>query len=128
MISTGAPVTNPVAGALRYASNRYLYRFIGGTNASSVLDFAYITSTTSSVGVTVDRRIAAANQLSAFNSQTRITKQAYIVSGGTLALSLGTTTIGGKFNLGGQRYISSGTSVYRAVMSGSIIGRRTVVV
>jgi hypothetical protein len=38
VIFTGAPVTNPVAGALRYASNRYLYRFISGTNANSVLD------------------------------------------------------------------------------------------
>jgi hypothetical protein len=68
------------------------------------------------------------NQLSAFNSQTGITKQVYIVSGGTLAFSLGTTTIGGKINLGGRGYISSGTSVYRAVMSGSIIGEGTVAV
>src|SRR6266536_4197588 len=102
-----------------------LYKFIGGTSANPALDFAYIASTTNSIGVTVNTRIAAANQLSAFNSQTGITKQVYIVSGGTLTFSLG-TGIGGRINLAGRGYISRGTSVDRAVVSGNIIGIGTV--
>jgi hypothetical protein len=54
LISVGSPAVNPVAGSIRYATNRYLYKFINGNGAISLLDYAFSTSSGNSSGVTID--------------------------------------------------------------------------
>ncbi|KAF9271467.1 hypothetical protein BGZ68_003590, partial [Mortierella alpina] len=68
LITVGHPATNPIAGSIQYTTNRSLYKFINGNNAMSSIDYAFVTSAGNSIGVTVDTRIAAANQLSNFNA------------------------------------------------------------
>jgi hypothetical protein len=128
VIIIGSPSVNPVAGSIRYATNRYLYKFIGGSNANSLLDFVYVTNTGSTIGVTVDTRIAAANQLSNFNARTGLTMNAYEVASGGFSVTLGTTALSGSINVIGTGYIFSGTAPYKAVISGTIIGRGTTTI
>lgn len=128
IISIGSPNVSPVAGSIRYATNRYLYRFIGGAYSNSLLDFDYVTVHGNQVGVTVDTRIAAANQLSNFNAHSGLTANVYIVASGGFAVTLGTTSLSGAISLIGTGYISPGQAPYKAVISGTMVGRGTVTV
>jgi hypothetical protein len=125
IIFIGSPNVNPIAGSIRYATNRYLYRLIGGAYSNSLLDFDYITVQGNRVGVTVDTRIAAANQLSNFNARSGLTANVYIVSSGGFAVTLGTTSLSGVINVVGTGYIFPGQAPYKAVISGTMVGRGT---
>jgi len=125
VIAIGDPNVNPIAGSIRYVTNRSLYKFIGGSNANADLDFAYITTTGSTIDVTVDSRIAAANQLSNFNARTGITMNVYVIASGGFSVTPTSTTLSGSINLLGDGYIAFGTAPYKAIISGSIIGSGT---
>ncbi|KAM0414588.1 hypothetical protein ACHAPT_013570 [Fusarium lateritium] len=71
VIAIGNPVTSPVTGTIHYATNQYLNPFIGGKRETSRVDLARVSNTASSVMVSADTFVAAANQLSLVNSRTR---------------------------------------------------------
>jgi hypothetical protein len=127
LIVVGSPAANPVAGSLRYATNRYLYKLIGGTNAESRLDYAYVKSVGNSIGVTVDTRIAAANQLSVFNARSGFLANVYIVANGGFSFTANTKTLSGTVNFGGRGFIFGGTAPFKASITGVIAGRGTIV-
>ena len=45
VITIGDPNVNPVAGSIRYVTNRSRCKFIGGTEAIADVDYAYVTTT-----------------------------------------------------------------------------------
>ncbi|KAJ3455649.1 hypothetical protein MRS44_017131 [Fusarium solani] len=60
-ISVGNPVINPVAGSIQYVTNRYLNPVIRGARDTTRVDYAWVSSTASSVTVYIDTSTAAAN-------------------------------------------------------------------
>ncbi|KAF9949450.1 hypothetical protein BGZ65_007326, partial [Modicella reniformis] len=110
LITIGQPATNPIAGSIQYATNRYLYKFIYDNNAISLIDYAFVTSAGNSIGVTVDTRIAAANQLSNFNAGSGLTANVYIITSGGFSITLSGTALSGSINVGGSGYILGGSA------------------
>ncbi|KAK4208618.1 hypothetical protein QBC37DRAFT_325391 [Rhypophila decipiens] len=124
LINIGNPYANPKAGNLRYSTNRYLWPYFSGRREVSRVDFAYVSSTSSTVKVTVDGALAAANQLSVFNTRTGITANVYQPSSGGFNLVLGANgRVSGKVEFQGRGMISGGRGTYRAVMSGRVTNR-----
>lgn len=128
LITIGHPATNPIAGSIQYTTNRYLYKFINGNSAESLIDYAFVTNAGNSIGVTVDTSIAAANQLSNFNARSGLTANAYIITSGGFSVMLSGTALSGSINVAGSGYILGGSAPYKAVMSGAIVGRGTVTI
>ncbi|KAG0348192.1 hypothetical protein BG005_011684 [Podila minutissima] len=95
LITIGHPATNPIAGSIQYTTNRYLYKFINGNSAESLIDYAFVTNAGNSIGVTVDTSIAAANQLSNFNARSGLTANAYIITSGGFSVMLSGTALSG---------------------------------
>lgn len=126
LIAVGSPDVNPIAGSIRFATNRYLYKFIDGNNAIALVDYAYVTTSGSSINVIVDTRLAAANQLSNFNARSGLTADVYLVASGGFSITLGTTTLSGTIDVVGQSYIFYGTAPYKAKISGTVVGRGTM--
>jgi hypothetical protein len=128
LIKIGSPAATPVAGSIWYVTNRYLYKLIDGTDADSLVDFAYVTTTGSTIDVTVDTSVAASNQLSNFNVRSGITADIYIVASGGFSVTLGTTSLSGSINVVGDTYIFYGLAPYKAVISGTMTGRGTTTI
>lgn len=126
IIAIGSPNVDPIAGSIRYATNRYLYRFIGGAYSNSLLDFDYVSTKGSQIKVTVDTRIAAANQLSNFNARSGLLADVYLVASGGFEVTLGKTSLSGAINVIGTGYISPGQAPYKAAITGTMVGRGTV--
>ena len=126
VIVIGNPPANPVAGAIRYTTNRYLNRFVGGAFVNSLLDYAYVGVAGNTISVTVDPRIAAANSLSNFNARTGLAAGVYEIQSGGFQISLvGTSGVAGWADLVGHGYISPYTAPYKAIVSGKVVGRGT---
>jgi hypothetical protein len=128
----GDPYIAPLAGSLRYTTNHYLNRFIGGFSLfATLLDFAFVSSTTNSVTVSVDSRLAAANSLSGFNDRTyplRVATPVFLVySGGFKVVISPNGAVSGTVALGGHNYIGGAVGQYKAVISGTVIKRDTAV-
>ncbi|KAK6332688.1 hypothetical protein TWF730_004347 [Orbilia blumenaviensis] len=68
-ISLGSLAANPVAGSIRYFTNRYLYTLANGRFRQSRLDYVYQSRSGSTYANRIDTRYAAANQLSEFNAR-----------------------------------------------------------
>jgi hypothetical protein len=128
VIALGSPGTNPVAGSIRYISNRYLYKlFRGNWWSVSALDFAFIsTNLKSNLKLTVDQNIAAANSLSTFNTHTGPVAQVYIIAAGNINISWNSRLLVGKINLVGRSFIGAGWATYKATITGTPVGKRTI--
>jgi hypothetical protein len=129
IISIGSPTINPIAGSIRYCTNRALYKFIGGSNVNSLLDFSEVTLKGSTVGVTVDSRLAAANQLSQFNARSGVTANVFLIASGGFSFTVAQDgTVSGRINVQGKGYISPGTAPYKASIGGKVIGKGTITI
>lgn len=126
VISIGDPVVNPIAGSIRYVTNRYLYPLIGGARDATLVDFAFVSNTATGVEVIVDTSIAAANQLSTFNARSGITSNIYNPASGGFNLAFGDgAAVSGVVNIVGRGLISGGQAPYQAFISGAIIQKGT---
>jgi hypothetical protein len=123
VVLLGSPAAQPVAGSIRYATNRYMYKLIGGANANAAVDYAFVSQSGATVTVQVDPRNAAANQLSQFNARTGLTAGVYNIASGAFSIVPGTSSITGLFNLVGAGYIAPANPPYRAALSGTVAGR-----
>lgn len=126
-ISIGNPSSNPRAGSIRYVTNRYLYPYIGAGRDTSRLDFAFVTSTATRVGVTVDTTVAASNPNSVYNTRTNpIWADVYNpATGGFNVVFANNGAVSGSVNLVGRGVISGGRGSYKALISGSVVQRGT---
>lgn len=123
VISIGSPAVSPVAGSIRYCTNRALYPLFSGSDAT-LLDFAQVSLQGTTVSVTVDTSLAAANQLSNFNARSGLTANVYLMaSGGFTFTQQSDNTIPGTISLVGQGYIFPGQAPYNAVISGQVLGQ-----
>ena len=124
VLKIGDPYGNPRAGNIRYVTNRYLWPYLGGRRDTSKVDFAYVSSTATQVGVTIDGNIAAANTLSVFNVRSGLTANVYNPSSGGVSIVLGSSgAVGGQVNLVGRGMISGGRGNYKAAISGRVTQR-----
>jgi hypothetical protein len=127
IISIGSPAVNPIAGSIRYCTNRYLYSLIGGANANSKLDFARVQKTGSTVNVNVDTTLAASNQLSNFNARSGLTANVFLVASGRFTFTVAKGgAVSGRAVLQGSGYIFAGTAPYTAIISGKVLGQGTI--
>ena len=123
IIEIGSPAVNPVAGSIRYCTNRALYPLFSGSD-STLLDFSQVSLQGTTVTVTVDTSLAASNPLSNFNARSGLTANVYLMaSGGFSFTQESDNTIPGGINLVGQGYISPGQAPYKALISGQVLGK-----
>ncbi|KAJ4322070.1 hypothetical protein N0V84_005008 [Fusarium piperis] len=121
VIAIGSPAVSPVAGSIRYTTNRYLNPFIGGSRDITRTDFARVSTTASSVTVSVDTSIAAANQLSIFNARSGALANVYNPASGGFNLAFWKNgQVTGKISFTGRAPISGGQAPYRAIISGGV--------
>jgi len=126
VIAIGNPYSNPVAGSIRYTTNRYLWPFLGGAPDTSRVDFAYVASTATTVGVTVDTSLAAANTLSVFNTRSGLTADVYNPASGGVNLVLANNgAVSGQVQFVGRSLIGGAQGSYRAKIVGSVIQKGT---
>jgi hypothetical protein len=129
IISIGSPAVNPIAGSIRYCTNRVLYKLLGASNVNSLLDFSEVTVKGSTVGVTVDSGLAAANQLSQFNARSGITANVFLIASGGFSFTVAQDgTVSGSINVQGRGYIFPGTAPYKASIGGKVIGKGTITI
>ncbi|RSL83275.1 hypothetical protein CEP51_004613 [Fusarium floridanum] len=121
VIAIGSPAVSPVAGSIRYTTNRYLNVFIGGRKDTTRVDFARVSTTASSVTVSVDTSIAAANQLSIFNARSGSLANIYNPASGGFSLAFWKNgQVTGKIGLVGRSPTSGGQAPYVASISGLV--------
>ncbi|KAK6538955.1 hypothetical protein TWF694_010505 [Orbilia ellipsospora] len=126
LISVGSPTVNPVAGSIRYFTNRYLYTIVNGLFGQSRLDYVYQSRKGSTYTNTIDTRIAAANQLSGFNARSGILANVFLPDTGSWTATFGTgsKTIAGVIRVDGRGFIEPGRAPYRGRYSGTLIATR----
>ncbi|KAF3909665.1 hypothetical protein AA313_de0207779 [Arthrobotrys entomopaga] len=126
LISVGSPTTNPVAGSIRYFTNRYLYTIVNGLFGQSRLDYVYQSRSGSTYTNKIDTRIAAANQLSGFNARSGILANVFLpdVGSWTITFGAGSKTIAGQIKVDGRGFIEPGRAPYRGRYSGTLISTR----
>ena len=107
------------AGSLRYVTNQYLARNLGGPVAGSI-DFAFVSSTATSVTVTPDSSIATSNFWSTFQLISGLTTPPYLVTGGTIQINIVNNLCAGSINLIGRNLQNGLLAPYRAVMLGTV--------
>ncbi|KAI6774954.1 hypothetical protein HG530_001712 [Fusarium avenaceum] len=118
-ISIGNPVGNPVAGSIRYVTNRYLNPYIGGSRDITGVRYARVSTTANSMTVSVDTSFAAANQISVFNARSGLIANIYNPASGGFNLVFGNNgVISGKISVTGRSLISGGQAPYQAIISG----------
>ncbi|KAI8664917.1 hypothetical protein NCS56_00925900 [Fusarium sp. Ph1] len=121
VIAIGSPIVSPVAGSIRYTTNRYLNGFIGGSRDITRTDFARVSTTANSVTVSVDTSIAAANHLSVFNARSGATANVYNPASGGFNLAFWKNgKVTGNIGLVGRSPISGGQAPYKATISGLV--------
>lgn len=119
IVSVGEPAANPIAGSVWYTSNRYLYKAWSGTNPELAIDYAYVTVTGNSLNVTVDTKLAGANQLSSFNAHSGLLANVYIIAGGTWDIFVDDEgNLTGAVVLVGNGYIEPSVAPYVAAIAG----------
>jgi hypothetical protein len=110
VFSVGSPFTKPVAGSIRYVTNKYLDKVIGDNAAATGLDFAYVTYTGNTVNVTIDSRRLA---------------DVYRPANGGFQLTVGANKqLSGEINIRGTSMSNSTLTrvPYVAKISGSVVG------
>ncbi|KAJ4169177.1 hypothetical protein NW754_011111 [Fusarium falciforme] len=121
VIAIGSPIVSPVAGSIRYTTNRYLNGFIGGSKDITRTDFARVSTTANSVTVSVDTSIAAANHLSVFNARSGVSANIYNPASGGFNLAFWKNgKVTGTIGLVGRSPISGGQAPYKATISGLV--------
>lgn len=129
VIVSGNPLAFPVAGSLRYTSNRYLNPYVGGSTIIQYnpYDFAYVSSTATSVSVKVDPRTGPLNKYTAFNLKTGFPlESAYNVLSGSFTVNIAkNNVVTGKVGFIGYDYLRGGTAPYKAIIRGKVIQRGT---
>ncbi|KAF3099042.1 hypothetical protein TWF569_009242 [Orbilia oligospora] len=125
-ISVGSPAASPVAGSIRYFTNRYLYTLANGRFGQSRLDYVYQTRSGSTYTNTIDTRYAAANQLSGFNARSGLLANVYLpdVGSWTFTVGSGSKTCRGQIRVDGRGFIEPGRAPYRGKYSGTLISTR----
>lgn len=119
VVRIGNPSGSPVAGSIRYVTNRYLNPLIGGSKDTSRLDFARVSNSKTQVHVKVDTSIAAANQISVFNARSGLFAEVYNPASGNLNLVRGKSgKLTGRVNFAGRGLISGSRAPYIANISG----------
>ncbi|KAL2209069.1 hypothetical protein CC79DRAFT_1396010 [Sarocladium strictum] len=119
VVRIGNPSGSPVAGSIRYVTNRYLNPFIGGSRDTSRLDFARVSNSNTQVRVKVDSSIAAANQISVFNARSGLFAEVYNAGAGNLNLVRGSNgALTGRVNFAGRGLISGSRAPYIANIRG----------
>jgi len=129
VLSVGNPYSNPLAGSIRYSTSRYLWPLLGGASETSVVDFAYVGSTDTAVGVTIDGSLAAANTISVFNIRSGLTADVYNPVEGGFAVGFGSDgSVAGEIKLVGRGLISGARGTYGAVIKGAVTQTGSVTV
>jgi hypothetical protein len=132
LIAIGKPIVNPVAGALRYTTQRALYRLFSGAWSPAILDYAFVSVTSNGATiVTVDPARAAMNQASVFNARTGLTAHPWQVSSGGFKFTTYTSgALSGAVNLRGRGSIEpgNGRTPYIGVLKGKLSGSGTLTV
>ncbi|KAL6407594.1 hypothetical protein AUP68_08613 [Ilyonectria robusta] len=129
VISIGSPIGSPVAGSISYVTNRYLNPFISGRRDTTRLDFARVSATRSTVTVSVDTSIAAANQISVFNARSGLLANIYNPATGGFNLVFGSNgRISGRISMTGRTPTSGGQAPYQAIISGIVTQRGRIAI
>lgn len=115
----GDPIANPMAGSIRYATNRYLNPYISDSRDITGLGYARVSTTANSLTVSVDTSLAAANQISVFNARSGLIANIYNPASGGINLVFGNNgVISGKISVTGRSLISGGQAPYQAIIRG----------
>ncbi|KAH6981063.1 hypothetical protein BKA56DRAFT_657092 [Ilyonectria sp. MPI-CAGE-AT-0026] len=118
VISIGNPAGNPMAGSIRYVTNRYLNPLISGSKDELRTDFARVSTKSGTVTVSVDTSIAAFNQLSVFNARSGLFADVYNPARGGFKLVVKKGKISGWVNFAGRGVISGASAPYKARIGG----------
>lgn len=126
VISVGTPYNSPVAGSIRYVTNKYLNPFLQGSRDTSRTDFARVSATATTVTVSIDTSNAATNQLSVFNARSGITAHIFTpISGGFNIILRNNGQISGRIDLVGRGVGTGDQAPYRAIIGGKAKQRGT---
>jgi hypothetical protein len=99
-ISIGNPIGNPMAGSIRFVTNRYINSYISDSRDITGLRYARVSATANSVTVSVDTSLAAANQISVFNARSGLIANIYNPASGGFNLVFGNNgLISGKISI-----------------------------
>lgn len=118
VISIGNPAGNPIAGSIRYVTNRYLNPLISGSKDELRTDFARVSTKSGTITVSVDTSIAAFNQLSVFNARSGLLADVYNPARGGFKLVVKNGKISGWVNFAGRGVISGASAPYKARIGG----------
>ncbi|EPS37006.1 hypothetical protein H072_9411 [Dactylellina haptotyla CBS 200.50] len=123
VLYVGDPYANPQAGAIRYYTNRYLYRLSSAKWGASRVDFSYVTKSGNTFTIRPDYSLAASNPLSAFNQKGGVTASIFLVDVGaiTITLSKDWKTVSGTIAVDGRGYLFPDTrGWHRATFTGRL--------
>ncbi|KAH7166341.1 hypothetical protein EDB81DRAFT_782156 [Dactylonectria macrodidyma] len=120
IIYIGNPIGNPIAGSIRYVTNRYLSPFIGGARDATRADFAYISKTSNKVKVKIDPYMAVKNPSSLFNAKTGFfTASVFNPVSGGFYFVLKNGKISGNVNIVGKDGVTlAARAPYKAIVGG----------
>ncbi|KAH7381799.1 hypothetical protein BKA64DRAFT_213628 [Cadophora sp. MPI-SDFR-AT-0126] len=113
----------PLAGDLRYTTNRALGKFVGGATPIfyDPYDFAYITSTSTSVTAVLDTSTAPLNRQAYFDISSNVWDPGYKVISGGFTIKIGANNaITGKLNFVGDSSLVAGRRPYNAIITGKV--------
>lgn len=128
-IESGNPAVSPLAGSIRYATNRLLDQVINTADlfSGSRLDLAFVDTTGETITATVDTTLAAADQLNLFNARSGILADVYEVAEGGITLTRATadSPLTGFISFTGRSFIFGGQAPYNAVITGTVFSKGT---
>ncbi|KAF4459216.1 hypothetical protein FALBO_14028 [Fusarium albosuccineum] len=118
VIKIGNPAGNPIAGSIRYVTNRYLNPFLGGIHDETRTDFARVSVKSGTVKVSADTAFSQVNALSVFNVRSGWLADVYNAYSGGFTLTVKNGKITGKVGFRGKQVISGAAPPYRAKIGG----------
>ncbi|KAH7140135.1 hypothetical protein B0J13DRAFT_676544 [Dactylonectria estremocensis] len=120
VISIGNPIINPIAGSIRYVTNRYLNPFIGGSKDTTRTDLAYVSRTSTTVKVKIDPYRTYANAYSTFNARSGVfSASVFKPASGNFYFVLKNGKISGNINIVGKDGVTTAARApYKAIVGG----------
>ncbi|KAH6867226.1 hypothetical protein B0T10DRAFT_502552 [Thelonectria olida] len=118
VISIGNPASNPIAGSIRYVTNRYLNPFLGGIHDEMRTDFARVSVKSGTVKVSADTAFSQINALSVFNVRSGFFADVYNAYSGGFTLTVKNGKMSGKVGFRGKQVISGASPPYKAKIGG----------
>ncbi|KAM5345096.1 hypothetical protein ACJ41O_010958 [Fusarium nematophilum] len=118
VIKIGNPAGNPIAGSIRYVTNRYLNPFLGGIKDETRTDFARVSVKSGTVKVSADTAFSLINALSVFNVRSGFLADVYNAYSGGFTLTIKNGKMTGRVGFVGKQVISGASPKYRARIGG----------